>query len=275
VHKSREVRYTPVTALSLEHVLDEHLEAAQLKLVVAQVQHERLMAASDPKEALAIADQLDDGLSGPNPISAQGVLFQIGAVGAPHEVAPQMSLTAWQYVSESRDWVATVAPDFFSLETLSYGSWTEFRGRFAKLMAAVGDVLSPTLVRRAGLRYVDELKIPGAATAADWAGLIAPAFLGPAHDPSIGQSVTSIQQAVEFQGPGSARVTLRHGTVTTPDNKPGYLLDHDCYTDRGRRFEAKDLLEEYDGLHRLALGVFQRAITPEFYNQLKEGTRSI
>ena len=253
--------------------MDEHLNAAQLKLVVAQVQHDRLMAASDPKEALAIGDRLDHALTGPNPVSAPGVLFQIGAVAAP-EPTPPMNLTAWQYVSEPRDWVATVAPDFFSLETLAYGSWTEFRALFERLMTAVSEVLAPTLVRRAGLRYVDELRAPGTTTAADWAGRIMPAFLGPAHDPDIGRSVTSIQQAVEFQGPGSTRVTLRHGTVTTPDNKPAYLLDHDCYTDRGRRFEPDELLDEYDGLHRLALGVFQRAISPEYYKQLKEGTAS-
>lgn len=158
------------------------------------------------------------------------------------------------------------------METLSYGSWTEFRTRFEKLLTAVGEVLGPQLVRRTGLRYVDELKAPGITAAGDWAGRIMPAFLGPAHDPEIGKSVTTIQQAVEFQGSGGARVTLRHGTVTTPDNKPAYLLDHDCYTDRARPFEAARLLEEYDGLHRLALGVFQRAITSDFYKQLKDGT---
>ena len=230
------------------------------------------MAASDAKEALAVGSRLDEALSGPNPIPAQGVLFHIGAVAGPVEPAAQMNLTAWQYVSEARDWVATVAPDFFSLETLSYGSWSEFRTRFEKLATAVGEVLGPQLVRRAGLRYVDELKAPGITAADDWVGRIMPAFLGPAHDPEIGRSVTAIQQAVEFQGPGGSRVTLRHGTVATPDNKPAYLLDHDCYSDRAHPFEASGLLEEYDGLHRLALGVFQRAITPDFYTQLRDAT---
>jgi uncharacterized protein (TIGR04255 family) len=265
---------TPVKPLSLEHVLDEPLAAAQLRLVVAQVQHERLMAASDIKDALEIGDHLAPLLSGPHPVAAQGVLVQIGPPGMPAPVpapAPAPNLSAWQYVSAERDWVATVAPDFFSLETLSYGSWEQFRDRLGNLTAAVSEVLSPDLVQRVGLRYLNELRVAGVMTAVDWAGRISPSFLGPAQDHEVGPSVRSVQQAVEFQGPEHSRVTLRHGTVETLEGQPAYLLDHDCYSDRSRRFDASNLLAEYDGLHRLGLGVFQRAVTPEFYLQLKEG----
>jgi uncharacterized protein (TIGR04255 family) len=264
----------PVIPLSLEHVLDEPLAAAQLRLVVAQVQHERLMAASDIKDALAIGDRLASSLSGPHPVAAQGVMVQIGPPGSLAPVpapAPGPNLSAWQYVSAERDWVATVAPDFFSLETLAYGSWDEFRDELEQLTTAVSQVLSPDLVQRVGLRYLNELRVAGVMTPADWVGRVSPSFLGPAHDQEVGPSVRSVQQAVEFEGPEHSRVTLRHGTVQTLEGQPAYLLDHDCYSDRSRRFDMPDLLREYDGLHRLGLGVFQQAVTPEFYLQLKEG----
>lgn len=136
------------------------------------------------------------------------------------------------------------------------------------------EVLSPTLTQRVGLRYVDELRVGDIGSAGDWAGRIAPSFLGAAHDPHLGASVIGIQQAVEIQGPNRTKVTLRHGTVRTVDGQPAYLLDHDCYSDDGRAFDVEDLLGDYDGLHRLALGVFQRAITADFYRQLKDGAVS-
>lgn len=264
------MRRTPVTPLSLKHVVDEHLSAVQLKLVVAQVQHERLVAASDPTVALAIGKRLGDALSGPRSTQTQGIPLNIGAVGVTQEGPAPVNLTAWQYSTEARDWVATVAPDFFSLETTAYRSWPEFRERFERLVGAVADVLTPALVQRSGLRYVDELKARGGLAPADWAGTIRPAFLGPVSDPDIGQSVTGLQQAVEFLGPGSARITLRHGTVTTSDKTRAYLLDHDSYSNDSRRFHAGELLKDYDGLHRLALGIFQLVITPGYYKQLKE-----
>lgn len=261
---------TPIRSLSLDHVVDEQLPGAQLKLVVARVQHEQLMAASDANKALAISDRLHDSLGGPRPMTAPGVVLQVG--GRPTAgTTPAVNLGAWQYVSEAQDWVATVAPDFFSLETLSYESWEDFRDRLDQLVRAVSEVLSPRLVQRVGLRYLDELRVPGITTAADWSGRISPSFLGAASDPEVGASVTGIQQAVEMQGPNDTRVTLRHGTVRAVDGQPAYLLDHDCYLKDSTRFDAAFLRASYDQLHTLALAVFQRAITSDYYSQLKGG----
>lgn len=259
--------------MSLENVVDERLKGAQLKLVVARVQHDRLMAASDAAKAIAIQSHLDESLRGPRPMAAPGVVLQVGAVPG-GDPAPSLNLAAWQYVSDENDWVATVAPDFFSLETLTYGSWEAFRTRLGQLIWAVEEVLSPTLTQRVGLRYIDELRVSGIAGPGDWAGRIAPSFLGAAHDPELRTSVIGIQQAVELQGPNRTKVTLRHGTVRTVDGLPAYLLDHDCYSDDARAFDVEDLLGEYDSLHQLALGVFQRAITADFYRQLKDGAVS-
>ena len=193
-------------------------------------------------------------------------------IGAANEPGPPLNLSAWQYVSDDESWVATIAPDFFSVETKSYESWSGLRSRLDQLVAAVAGVLSPALVRRVGLRYVDELRIPGVTTPAGWVGRIAPAFLGAAGDTEIGPSVAGTQQAVEIQGPGGSKVVLRHGSVRTTDGQPAYLLDHDCFIDDSRSFDAEELAGNFDNLHRLALGVFQRAVTDDFYRQLKEGT---
>lgn len=272
MHKSctsaAEVVATPVRPLSLDHVVDEPLAAAQLKLVVAQVQHEPLVAASEAKEALAIGKHLTGSLRGPRPMAAPQMVLQVGAA---HQSGPPLNLSAWQYVSDDEDWVATVAPEFFSVETKSYESWSGLRSRLEQLTSAVAEVLSPALVRRVGLRYVDELHVPGVTTPDGWVGRIAPAFLGAAGDTDIGPSVSGIQQAVEIHGPGGSKVVLRHGTVRTTGGQPAYLLDHDCFIDDSRSFDADELTGDFDNLHRLALGVFQRAITEKFYRQLKKG----
>lgn len=273
MHKSCTTRRwvtSPIRPLSLDHVVDEQLRGAQLKLVVARVEHEQLMAASDATKALAIGERLHDSLKGPRPMAAPTMVLQVGGPATP-AATQEVNLGAWQYVSEGRDWVATVAPGFFSLETLSYERWDDFLARLDQLVAAVADVLSPALVQRVGLRYIDELRAPGVTTAADWSGRIAPNFLGAANDPHVGASVTSIQQAVEIQGPNGTKVVLRHGTVRTVEGQPAYLLDQDCSIEDSGRFDAATLITSFDQLHILALGVFQRAITDTYYGQLKEG----
>jgi uncharacterized protein (TIGR04255 family) len=57
--------------------------------------------------------------------------------------------------------------------------------------------------------------------------------------------------------------------VTGPDGNGAYLLDHDCYLQHGRRFDVDTILEAFEQLHILALGVFQSAITDRFYDELK------
>lgn len=87
------------------------------------------------------------------------------------------------------------------METLSYGSWTEFRTRFEKLLTAVGEVLGPQLVRRTGLRYVDELKALGITAAGDWAGRI----MLPSWDlpmaPRSGSRSRQSSRRLSFKGP--------------------------------------------------------------------------
>ncbi len=261
---------SPIRPLSLDHVVDEKLRGAQLKLVVARVQHEQLMAATDAGKALAISERLHDSFKGPRPMAVPGMVLQVGGLQTAG-AAPAVNLGAWQYISEAKDWVATVAPDFFSIETQSYESWDEFRARLDQLVKAVSEVLSPTLLQRVGLRYFDELRVPGITAASEWSGRIAPHFLGAANDPNVGASVTGIQQAVEMQGPKGTKVTLRHGTARAVDGQPVYLLDHDCYIEDSGRFDAATLGAAYNQLHTLALGVFQRAITGDYYRQLKEG----
>jgi uncharacterized protein (TIGR04255 family) len=67
-------------------------------------------------------------------------------------------------------------------------------------------------------------------------------------------------------------VILRHGAVSDAESphQLTYLLDQDCYVQRGQPFDVDQILEVVEDLHTLALQIFQQAVTPELYSYLKD-----
>ena len=257
-----------VTPLALSDPADERLEHSPLKLVVCQVRHDENFAVSDAARAVEIQQQLGDRYPQISSFDQSEFILTAGPGGANADTRPLQH--GWQFKSDDELWAATLQTDYFSLETNAYVSWSDFRKRFEELMTAVIGGYTPKLEQRVGLRYVDEIEHPEAGGPYDWVGLIEAAFLGPLGDPELGPSARAAQQIVEFEGPEHTRVTLRYGCESLPSGKGTfYRLDHDCSRQRGRSFNGEEILATLDSLHTLALQVFQKAITPDLYRQLK------
>ena len=138
------------------------------------------------------------------------------------------------------------------------------------MIRAVGVHVGPVVEQRIGLRYVDELRDPVVTEPVGWKGWIDESLLGPLVHPSFGPAVRGTQQLLELEAHESLRVILRHGTLRVPGEKQWlYLLDHDCFRQQGRPFDVDAVASTVDDLQRLALQVFQAAITPKLYRYLK------
>jgi uncharacterized protein (TIGR04255 family) len=255
------------TPLALPEPSTVTLTRTPLQLVVCQVRHDRNLAVADGGRVLAIRDQL-----GVYPRMEEMAQQEIGVVIGP---AGSSSLgggeqqRGWRLLSEGGAWTVALLPDFFALECTGYTSWTEFRERMHNLASAVLTHLQPAIELRLGLRYVDRIADPVVEQPQDWSGYINERLLGPALDRQLGLAVSSIQQLLQLQGPEGAQVLLRHGTQL--DQSSGawpYVLDTDCFRADGRRLEADSLLQGADALHKLALQVFQAAITPQLHQLL-------
>jgi uncharacterized protein (TIGR04255 family) len=243
------------------------LARAPLQLVVCQVRHDRNLAVADGSRVLAIREQL-----GVYPrmeeMAQQEIGVFIGPAG-PSSFTGGEPQRGWRLLSEGGTWTAALQPDFFALECTGYTSWAEFRERMRNLADAVLAHLQPTVELRLGLRYVDRITVPAVERPQDWSGYISEHLLGPIQDDQLGLAVTSLQQLLELQGPEGVQVLLRHGTQLDQGSRAWpYLLDTDCFRSDGRRLEAENLLRGTDVLHKLALQVFQAAITPQLHRLL-------
>jgi uncharacterized protein (TIGR04255 family) len=249
----------------------EKLEHSPLSLVVCQVRHEQNLAASDPKRAVAVHDRVNVAFPVLEEQTGQELTIAAGAAGI--QALPGQQTRGWKMHSEDQAWNAVVMPAFFSLETTRYDDWPDFRERLETFARAVRDAIDPSLEQRVGIRFIDQITHPDVATPQDWRHWIDAAFLGPiAHD-SIGSSVTTTQQILQLDAGNSCSIILRHGCVR--DEEKGawmYLLDHDCFVQRGRPFDVDQLVAAAEDLHTLALQVFQAAITPELYTYLRGTT---
>jgi uncharacterized protein (TIGR04255 family) len=189
---------------------------------------------------------------------------------------PQVSqdTDGWQMKSDDGSWAVTLDPHFYSLETSAYTSWSDFRTRLLELVAAVGAVHGPKVEERLGLRMVDEINHSDVTSPSDWTGLIRPQLLGPLSDEDFGTSITAIQQIVEMDAGGGYKVLFRHGSAPSPRGDGWlYVLDHDCFRQAGQVLTEDGILSAADDLHRIALQVFEAAITDELYDYLEPEER--
>jgi uncharacterized protein (TIGR04255 family) len=133
--------------------------------------------------------------------------------------------------------------------------------------------VDPSLEQRIGLRFIDRITHPDVASPQDWIGWIDPAFLGPIAHARVGEGVTTSQQIIQLETGDGRSLILRHGAVRDQEagNRWMYLIDQDCFVERGRPFDPDQVLEVTESLHTLALQMFQEAITPALYKHLSGG----
>jgi uncharacterized protein (TIGR04255 family) len=264
-----------VTPLQLPEPADVPLVRSPLVLVVCQIRHDRRLAVAETRTGLAVQRMLGDKYPeiGQQHAASMEVVMGPGA-GAPH-VNHEAIPGGWRLQSDDGTWTVTLLPEAFSIETSSYSGWTDFRARLHDLVAAVVSTYAPELEQRIGLRYVDEIFHPEVSEPHGWKGWIDDDLLGPLAHPALAGSVRAAQQIVDFDAGGGHRVILRHGTSqVVNDQRWVYLLDHDCFRQAGREFNQDELMASADALHKVALQVFQAAVTPEMYAYLgPEGSK--
>jgi uncharacterized protein (TIGR04255 family) len=253
--------------LSLPDPDRARLARAQLDLVVLQVRHERNLASIDPKRALEVHADLSSRYPSIEDVSAQ----EVSVVAGPGGIAPMNSEVSrgWRFRSADEKWTVVLMPDFFSLETTAYEEWEDFNDRASELTSSVQAHLSPSIETRLGLRYIDRLTEPRAASPDGWEPYIHPSLLGPLVHPDFGGAIEQVQQVVRIDAGDGCQVLLRHGCGQEDSDAWVYLLDLDCSMARSRPFDAAGVLGGIDEIHTVALQVFQAAVTPKLLSYLR------
>lgn len=258
--------------LQLRAPRTEQLQRSPLELVVCQLRHERNVAVADVKRALAVHAGLEEQYPSIDEAANMALTMALTLPGGPAGVSTSADQQrGWNFRSTDGNWTVVLMPEFFALETRAYTDWADFSTRLAALAGLVDEVLEPSLEQRLGLRFIDRITEPKMSAPAQWQGWIDDHLLGPILHEALGPAIKGVQQVVQFDGGDDVEVVLRHGCLL--EGPPGdqawhYLLDHDCSRSRARPFSADAVRDGAQGLHELALSVFQTAVTPQLYERL-------
>jgi uncharacterized protein (TIGR04255 family) len=191
----------------------------------------------------------------------------------------QLSTRFFQFTDPDRQWTLTLASDALSLETRHYTEAEEFMDRLLKVVAAVKDTYDQSIRQRVGLRYVNEIRYPGADTPKDWRTLLKPELLGLIADEDLANSVVSATQEVTFEIP-DGNLTTRHGFLpqgnavaplpgTEQESGPFYLFDLDAYNDQSGDLDENTLGGLFRDYNSVIYNLFRWALEERLFDHLK------
>jgi len=178
---------------------------------------------------------------------------------------------------------ATLNADSVLVETSAYERYVGFRELVRMALEALQAVEEVPGMQRIGLRYIDELRIPGIKRPADWEPYVTPALRGPVTLIDADARVT--QGLVEYRVGEHHTVTLRYGAtqgwsvdpngplrLKSADHGPYFLLDIDSYwtspAELVPEFALDDALMLCNELHSPVREVFEAAITEKLRNDV-------
>jgi uncharacterized protein (TIGR04255 family) len=194
---------------------------------------------------------------------------------------------AFRLLSRDRTDAVTVTQGRLSVETTHYTRWEEFRdGLIAQALRAVGEELGAiTGLDRVGLRYIDEIRVPGEAGPADrWTRYIDQDVLAPLRL-ARGHEFKAFQAALQLDTAENCELQMRYGTLdghivadsgplrlpTAPTTGQCFFIDIDSYWTRPGDLEEFDLVKALsiaNQLHDPIGELFERAITEDLRNDV-------
>lgn len=184
----------------------------------------------------------------------------------------EFGTNGWLLTNPAGTIQVTLLPEAAVFQTATYHRWSaSVRPSLEALLAAVGELASPSVVIRIGLRYVNRFVDPTTTTVTAWKGRIDKRFLGPICYPRLGDLVRSSQQQVELAFSDNQGAILRHGPFVDRMNNQSvsYLLDIDCYDSTPSNFDVAELAKRAEVLNRTAASLFQSVITEDYRHQLQ------
>lgn len=249
----------------------DQLRHAPLELVVCQLRFGDVVArASEPSIGPAFQRAVG-ALVGSQPalerVAMQDLLIALGAGAAQSGLASQPE-PAFRLVVPGG--VFTLSPTALAVETTSYTRWSEFRELFHGAVSFVSEALTPPSEARLGLRMINRLSPDRVSSPSGFAEMLQAWISGPLQDAPLGASVAAFQQQYDFRSDGENQLALRSAVFRDQEKKgrPTLILDYDAFRTGYRPFDAGDITSTSDALNDFVLQVFQRSLTPAFYEEL-------
>jgi uncharacterized protein (TIGR04255 family) len=254
-------------------------QRAPLALVLCQVRFVRKYRLATEGAIAPFQEALETAYPNAQQSFSQSTEVQIGGP-AGVGVQPLQTSPLWQFSDQEDNWTVTLAPDFITLETRKYQHFEDFLDRLTYILRALATTVRPTLCRRVGLRYIDEIR----SSKRDWPAIFRPEVLGLNQIPEFHAASERSHHIMTFNT-GRADITLQHGLFPTGStvlprrgeivkSSPFYLFDIDMY----REFHSpksiamdpdviRSLVQDF---HDTISALFRWATTDEYRSSLGE-----
>lgn len=263
--------------MTMGYPLREVFPSSPLALVAAEVRFNDSPRLRQQETIDAISIALEPVLPVQQQVQQQEI--QVRSDGLP-QVSQTNSRT---FKNLSSTAIATLASDRLSLETTTYLHFPEFREQMLSCCRALVDAGVTPAIRRIGLRYIDEIRVPDAVISEirDWSNWIDASLLGQLSLGPEGGTVVKAEGAVTFRLSGRLGLNFRfaampQGVVVSPaalvrpqfdQSQPFFVLDFDGY----REFAGPDatllsvdaVIQTLDAVHDPLGATFQASITDQ------------
>jgi uncharacterized protein (TIGR04255 family) len=251
------------------------LERDFLAQVVCQVRFSPLLRLRETEGVVAFQESVRSGY--PRYEKQAGIHLIVTPNGVMQQENPD---PVHRFRDTEGVYTALLSTSFVALETRRYRGIDEFAPRLVELAQAVNTHYGPAEMTRIGLRFVNEIRLPGISPGDAWARALTPAMLGPLATEELKDAVSATQQVIELHT-DSNRILVRHGYLpqgTTVDlspgeepprdqNQPFYLLDIDAYAEENMPYSTETISARLTDFNDQIRGLFAWAVPEEFRNK--------
>jgi uncharacterized protein (TIGR04255 family) len=168
-----------------------------------------------------------------------------------------------------------------TVETTNYRHYLDFRAVLERVFAAAAELLRPDGVARVGIRYIDEIRVPGvdATGPSGWRDWLDPSLLPPKLDAMVDEQhePTGWDGAVQYRTGPDRSLVLRYGArqgyvvqprgslnrLAAPPAGPLFVLDFDSFWEPADipEFDPVALIDTCDALRDPVRTLFDLVIT--------------
>ncbi|WP_431903722.1 TIGR04255 family protein [Nonomuraea sp. bgisy101] len=258
-----------------------------LELVVAEIRYPFAPRLKQPDVCDAIQLALEEVL--PVRRNQQLVEFAITPEGQ-----TQKTTEVFRLVDRAGTHSALISPDRTVVETTRYIEFADLLSLITGVLDAIVEHRAIPAIERLGLRYIDEIRVPGPIdNLTDWADWIAADLMAPITSVAGAMSPIGFQGMLSYATGQDMALNFRYGAANGPgviapdgalrrrrDVEPGpfFLLDIDSYwqaptADQALDADVKEVARLYSALHAPTGTRFQSSIT-EKARQLFRGDGS-
>ena len=198
------------------------------------------------------------------------------SLGTPGMVQTQQG--PLRMLDRGRTLSVVVGAEVVVVESTGYRCFEEFREFLGSVLAALPSEQIAGF-GRIGLRYINEIRVPGVTLAHEWESFIAPALLAGAQLPVAELTARSASTEIEYFGRNGMRMTMRYGSnigrlvnaegpmrTRTRESGPLFFVDLDSYwenpPDRDLpEFSSEAILAQTTRLREPIHELFESSIT--------------